>query len=252
MNNVTGRASPKITTPCAEVRKQQVRDSMIAKVQTQRKLGIYKNRREARNKLMEICSDLSDVFDNGIGVLGHVRALNSDIPMSSDTDCNISCESNSQHLDVIHSPSFERDEIDDHTAILQETMHAGLIYEDNEPDEQDFLVALLGRDAYDELMIELEDVLMTHSDEPEPDCDNGCPEEPLEGELELGLDWDDERFIVCPFCKKLPMEIHERRCLASCVCSPPIDLQGLLGASNGSRGSVKATLEEILADEYER
>ena len=175
-----------------------------------------------------------------------------------------------------------------------------------EVNEQDLLIALFGRDAFDQLMIELEEVLLSGADAEAAGAGAGAgaaaaasyhyqsqghgrrghgrgrghgegegegegswvdyyagiapppgEEEEQEEQEEHGqaADWDDSRVIVCPLCRRRPMEVDAVLLQGRCLCGPPLRLEGVaaaLGPGAGAGAGLKEALEGLLAAEYAR
>jgi hypothetical protein len=229
---VLGRRSPKATLlsrddPEAKIAK--VREETIAKAKLERNKRVISNRSEARDMAMEIVTG----------------SLTSDSEATPQLDMRLpSAMSNGIEASALRTAfsSYRtrgEDEMDD---------------EENEREqvnEQDQLIRLFGRDAFDELMIEIERVLMSEDEEgaEEPGGDE-LEEEELRHHWEE--EWDDTSMVVCPICRVLPMVVDPVLCVGVCTCSAPIPLSGLAQDALQCGSTLKEALEAVLADEYER
>ena len=231
----TGRVSPKTTSPDANEVSRALREAAIASARLKRGNSIQQNREKARSEAMELCN----------AAVASLLQENMDVNGAA-TDAELSSSSTPLRIEL-------RDVGIENSEPMCETFgdeYDGEYDDDDECNEQDLFITLLGRDAFDQLMIELEEILTSEDGEPGPgECEDplGAGEEAL---LDW-VDWDESSMIVCPLCKLQAMEIDTMLLQGRCQCSPPLRLD-VVAQVAGSVSSLRETLEALLAAEYER
>ena len=249
---------------------------LMAKAKTERSKIVSNNRQDARSRAMELCQDLSscDTVPEGAAAVQHLHLhLHSHLVQQQrgcriDVNTEMVSDEDSQSQPELQHYHHQQQEHHQHHQHRQLSAAATdpLLSMDTEGgssqahgpgpdfynnlDEHDELRRLFGEDAFDELMIQIENVLLSEDDELEGWYDADL----LQGEVLVdNLCWDDERFIVCPLCKRLPMEIDPVACTATCACSAPLCLRRRPGPGVcESQGLSKDDFETLLGDEYER
>lgn len=236
-HKVLGRRSPKaplLGRDDPEAKIAKVREETIAKAKLERNKRIISNRSEAHDMAMEIVTG----------------TLTSDCEATPQLDLRLaSAMSNGIEASALRTAfsSYNArgegegdDEMDD---------------EENEREqinEQDQLIRLFGREAFDELMIEIERVLMSEDEDIGAEEPGGDEFEEEELRHQWEEEWDDTSMVVCPICRVLPMVVDPVSCVGVCSCSAPIPLTGLAQHALQCGSTLKEALEAVLADEYER
>ena len=268
------------------MRKVHMINLLLAKAKSERSKIVSINRQDARTRAMELCHDLTSCDPQMAHAAqrysGEIEHADFNAVMVSEEDSELqpshTLPQQQEKVQVVEEVEEDEEEEEDNeedgerlpfcdaafsTATLNEPEHMHVEHSNqfnindvnddyDDFNEHDELRRLFGREAFDELMIQIENVLMAEDE----DLESSFDADHLLGESLDDLYWDDDRFIMCPLCKRLPMEIREVECTATCACcSIPISLLRRPGSASGvfgGQGLTKTEFENLLGDEYDR
>jgi len=262
-------ASPKTTSPDPEVLKQQLREKILADAKIKRSSSIVQRRRgeqSLRSEAIELCfTSLVEMENMDVNTDRTSSAAHgSSDPLTPNIVRRINSTSSSTSTsevreEISQEEGNELEKVNPEDGLVLHYGH-GYGIGDEEVNEQDVLIKLFGREAFEDFMIELEEMLTAGYEEHESDefyHEQSPPEDLEELDDAPGIggaweDWDEMSMIVCPLCKRRPMEVDSELLLGQCTgqCNgSPLNLAVL--AVSGSE-SLKDVFEALLATEYDR